>query len=206
MIQGSEAWHAARCGAFTASRAADLVAKTKSGPSTSRANLLALLAIERITGQPVETYSNAAMERGTALEPEARAAYEVLSGVLVEEVGYIQHPTMPYAGCSPDGLCGDDGLVEIKAPAAMAKHLDALRKGSHAVEYRMQVMWQMMVTGRAWCDVVSYDPRWPDGLQLAVTRVIRDDGVIAELEAECVRAEAELQSIVAELQAMQASP
>ena len=122
MQQGSNEWLLARCGRITASRADMLMARTKSGPSASRANLLALLAVERITGQPVETYQNDAMRRGTEIEPIARVAYEMRFGTLVEEVGLIIHPEMPYVACSPDGLLGDDGMLEIKAPSAMAKH------------------------------------------------------------------------------------
>lgn len=199
LLQGSDEWLRARAGKFTASRASDLMAKTRSGASTSRANLLALLAVERITGQCVETYTNGAMQRGTELEPEARAAYEAHAGSLCEEVGIVVHPELDYVTCSPDGLVGDDGLLEIKCPQAMAKHLEALRSGSHAVEYRWQVQHQMMVTGRAWCDVVSYDPRWPEGLQLAITRVERDESAIEDLRAECEKAERELQRIVDEL-------
>lgn len=199
MIQGSPEWFAARAGKITASRVGDLMARTKSGPSTSHANLLALLAVERITGQCVETYTNAAMQRGTELEPEARAAYEAHAGLLCEEVGIVVHPKMSYVTCSPDGMVGDDGLLEIKCPQSMAKHLEALRSGSHAVEYRWQVQHQMMVTGRAWCDVVSYDPRWPEGLRLAITRVERDESAIEELQTACEQADRELQGMVAEL-------
>jgi len=197
-------WLAQRCGCLTASRAADLMARTKSGPSASRANLLTLLAVERLTGCPVETYTNGAMARGLELEPEARAAYEAHCGLLVAEVGFCLHPSLPRVGCSPDGLCGDDGLLELKCPQAMAKHLDALRTGAHAVEYRWQVQHQLMTTGRAWCDVVSYDPRFPEGLRLAVTRVTRDDEAIRELAHACVVADAEVEAMVAELRRMQA--
>jgi hypothetical protein len=122
------AWLAMRAGKFTGSRFADLMARTKSGPSTSRANLLATLAVERITGACVETFTNAAMARGTELEPVARSAYEALRGVLVEEVGFVECAELECVGVSPDGLIGSDGLIEIKCPAAMAKHLEALRE------------------------------------------------------------------------------
>jgi hypothetical protein len=100
---------------------------------------------------------------------------------------------------SPDGLLGDDGLLEIKCPASQAKHLAALRDGSHANEYRWQIQGQLWVTGRQWCDAVSYDPRFPSGLQLAITRVQRDEKVIKELEAACIKAHAEVDAIVEEL-------
>lgn len=197
--QESQGWMQDRAGKFTASRASDLMAKTKTGPSASRGNLIALLAVERLTGQCVETYTNAAMQRGIDTEAEARDAYSFAKGVAVDECGFIPHPTLPNVGASPDGLLGDDGLLEIKVPASMAKHLDALRTGAHAVEYRWQLQHQLMVTGRAYVDAVSYDPRFPDGLQLAVTRVLRDEAAIAELLAEIEKADAEVEALVDEL-------
>lgn len=192
-------WFAMRAGKFTGSRFADLMAVTKSGPATSRANLIATLAVERITGTCVETYSNGAMQRGTELEPDARSAYETHAGDLVDEVAFVQHPSLPFVGVSPDGLVGSDGLVEIKCPSAMAKHLSALRTGDHAKEYRWQLQGQLWVTGRSWIDAVSYDPRWPEHLQIAVVRIERDDKAIAELEAACIAADAEVSSLVEEL-------
>lgn len=202
MSQRDEAWFAQRAGKFTGSRFADLMAVTKSGPSASRRNLLATLAVERLTGQCVETYSNAAMERGVALEEEARQAYEARIGDLCVEVDFIAHPTLPNVGISPDGLVGDDGLVEIKVPMSMAKHLDALLSGAHAVEYRWQLVGQMWVTNRKWVDAVSYDPRFPSHLRLAITRVQRDEAAIEKLSAACIEADAEVQEMVTELQQM----
>ena len=200
--QESDMWMMDRCGMFTASRSADLMAKTKSGPSTSRANLLTLLAVERLTGQPVETYQNDAMRRGTELEAEARDAYSFHVGAAIVETGFIRCQLSPNAGCSPDGLLGADGMVEIKCPASMQRHLSYLTKSEHATEYRWQLQHQMMVTGRAWNDVVSFDPRFPDGLRLAITRVFRDDAAIATLRAEILAADSEVESIVAQLKQM----
>lgn len=197
--QRTPEWFARRAGRFTGSRFGDLMAVTKSGPSASRRNLLATLAVERLTGQCVETYCNAAMERGIALEEEARQAYEAHIGALCVEVDFIDHPTVTMCGVSPDGLVGDDGLVEIKCPASMAKHLDALRSGAHADEYAWQIQGQLWVTGRAWCDAVSYDPRFPENLRLAVTRVQRDEIAIKKLADACATAETELAAMVAEL-------
>lgn len=199
--QESQDWMLARCGMFTASRAADLMARTKSGPSASRANLLALLAVERLTGQPVETYRNSAMDRGIELEAEARDAYSFITGRAVEEAGFVLCSELPNTGCSPDGLV-DDGLVEIKCPASMQKHLEALRTGAHAVEYRWQLQHQMLVVGAPWVDAVSYDPRFPDRLQLAITRVERDEAAIAELRAAIKAADLEVEKIVDELRRM----
>lgn len=197
--QEGEAWALARCGKFTASRAADLMAKTKTGPSASRANLIATLVAERITGQPVETYRNAAMERGIELEGEARDAYSFVTGNAVEEFGFVEDGGLPETGCSPDGGVGEDGLVEIKCPSAMGKHLDALLTGSHAVEYAWQLQHQLMVTGRKWVDAASYDPRWPEHLQLAIKRVERDEAAIQALASEIIKANAEVEAKVAEL-------
>lgn len=201
--QESADWMAARAGAFTASRSADLMARTKSGPSASRGNLLALLAVERLTGQCVETYTNGAMQRGIELEAEARDAYSFARGVAVDECGFVPCESLFIpCGCSPDGLIGGDGLLEIKCPASMAKHLDALRTGAHAKEYRWQLQHQLMVTGRAWVDAVSYDPRFPEGLQLAVTRVERDEAAIKDLVEAIIEANAEVEAMVRELNNM----
>jgi putative phage-type endonuclease len=197
--QRTAAWYALRAGKFTGSRLCDLMAETKSGPAASRRNLLSMLAVERLTGQCVETYENAAMVRGRELEAAAREAYECERGVLVEDATFVQHPTISYVGASPDGFVGDDGLVELKCPSAMAKHVDALRSGAHATEYRWQLQGQLWVTGRAWVDAVSYDPRFPEGLRLAITRVSRDEVAIKRLEGACIKAELELQDLVAEL-------
>lgn len=198
-VQESAEWMQDRAGKFTASRASDLMAKTRTGPSASRGNLLALLAVERITGQCVETYQNAAMARGSELEGEARDAYSFETGIAIQECGFVQHPTMPYVGCSPDGLIGDSGLVEIKCPASMQKHLESLRSGAHAQEYRWQLQHQLMVTGRDWVRAISYDPRFPVGLQIAEVLVNRDESAIKELLEEIDKAEIEIAAIVAEL-------
>jgi putative phage-type endonuclease len=183
MEQRSNEWFAARLGKVTASRVADVVAKTKSGYSASRANYMAQLVVERMTNKQAESYSNAAMEWGTEQEPLARAAYEAEVDVLVEEVGMIDHPTVEMSGASPDGLVGDDGLVEIKCPTT-ATHIDTLMGEQAPKKYYDQMQWQMACTGRKWCDFVSFDPRMPEGLQLFVKRVERDDEYIAMLESE----------------------
>lgn len=199
MEQGSSDWLALRAGKFTGSRFADLMAVTRSGPSTSRANLITTLALERLTGEPESTFQNDAMRRGTELEPLARGAYEAHTGELVECVAFLVHPVHDFCGVSPDGLLADAGMIEIKCPASQAKHLAALRDGSQANEYRWQIQGQLWVAGRQWCDAVSYDPRFPAGLQLAITRVQRDDKAIKELEAACIKAHAEVDAIVEEL-------
>ena len=199
MEQRSQEWFAARAGKFTASRAGDLMATTRSGPSASRANLITTLAVERLTGQCVETYTNAAMQRGVELEDEARDAYAWERGVAVEQTGFVVYGELPNTGCSPDGLVETEGMVEIKCPASMQRHLDALRSGDHAREYRWQLVHQLMCTGRQWVEAVSYDPRFPAGLTLAIVRVPRDDEAIAKLAEAIRKADQEVEAVVAEL-------
>ena len=185
--QRSDAWFAARAGKFTGSRFSSLMARLKNGePGASCQNLLAALVIERLTGRPTEMYVNAAMERGTLLEPHALTAYTERTGNAVKTVGFVVHHWLDYVGVSPDGLIGEDGLVEIKCPSAENKHLDALLHANHAAEYKWQIQGQMWVTGRQWCDAVSYHPGWPDHMTLAITRVHRDAAMQQALMESCI--------------------
>lgn len=204
-MQRDEAWFARRRGKLTGSAFGDLMNVLKDGkPGASRRELVTRLALERLTGVTVDGFQNAAMQRGIELEPEARAAYEAHTGELVEVVDFIDGP-LPCCGVSPDGLIGADGMVEFKCPFSQAKHLEALRRGEHAVEYRWQLQGQLWVAGRAWVDAVSYDNRFPEPLRLAITRVHRDEDAIKKLAAECARADAEIEAIVAELSSLQAA-
>jgi putative phage-type endonuclease len=182
IVQGSPEWFALRLGKVTASRVADIVAKTKSGPSASRASYMAQLITERLTGTVQESYSNAAMQWGTDKEPEARAAYEFYHAE-VTQVAFTPHPTIDQAGCSPDGLVDEDGLIEIKCPNS-ATHLETLLGQAVPAKYETQIQFQLACTGRQWCDFVSYDPRMPEAMRLFVKRVARDDKRIKELETE----------------------
>ena len=184
--QGTPEWFAQRCGKATASRISDIVAKTKSGYSTSRANYMAQLVVERMTNQVAESYTNSAMEWGIENEGFARANYESKMNLLVTETGAIDHPTIPMSAASPDGLVGDDGCLEIKCPHT-ATHIDTLLGDEVAKKYYDQMQWQMACTGRYWCDFVSFDPRMPEGLQLFIKRIARDDKYIAELEGEVIQ-------------------
>lgn len=196
--QGTAAWRLARCGSLGASQVADALARTKTGWGASRANVLGQLVAERLTGTPIETYSNAAMQRGNEVEPEARAAYQFERGILVASVGIIKHPTIVGTHASPDGLVGPDGLVEIKCPN-ISTHIDTLLGQSVAGKYMTQMQWQMACTGRAWCDFASFDPRMPEAMRLFVRRVPRDDKIIAELECAVVEFLGELDAKVAAL-------
>ena len=202
MIQGSEEWLQARCGRVTASRVADIIAKTKTGYGASRANYMAELIAERLTGEPTRGFTNAAMEWGTANESGARWAYEFLHDVTVEEVGFIPHPQIATAGASPDGLVGTDGLVEIKAPNT-ATHIDTLLSGTIPGKYVTQMLWQMACTDRQWCDFVSYDPRLPASMRVFVKRLHRDEDQIKTLEAEVIKFLYELEEKLTALRAYQ---
>jgi putative phage-type endonuclease len=182
MDQRSPDWFKARLGKVTASRVADVVAKGKAGPSASRTNYMAQLICERLTETVAEGYTSAEMQWGTDQEPYARAAYSAKVGELVEEVGFIDHPTISGAGASPDGLVAE-GLVEIKSPNTSTA-LDWILSGKPPTKYITQMQWQMACTNRPWCDFVSYDPRLPENLRLLVIRVDRDEERIKELEQE----------------------
>lgn len=197
--QRTPEWFARRAGKFTGSRFNALMAQTRYGPSKDRDNLIVTLAIERVLGTCVETFSNEAMRRGTELEPEARAAYAAHMNCEVAETDFVDSDDVPMVGISPDGMIGDDGLVEIKCPFAIAKHWLALKRGEHAVEYKWQIQGQLWVTKRQWCDATSYDPRWPQDRRLAIKRVYRDDGVIAKLRDACIAANDEVNAIADEI-------
>jgi|LauGreDrversion4_1035100.scaffolds.fasta_scaffold309527_1 putative phage-type endonuclease len=196
--QGTPEWFAARLGNVTASRVADVIAKTKSGYSASRENYMAQLICERMTGTVAESYTNAAMAWGIETEPLARAAYESLADVLVDEVGYIAHPTIERAGASPDGLIGLFGLLEIKCPNT-ATHIDTLISEQVPTKYITQMQWQMSCTGRTWADFVSFDPRLPSGLQMFVKRVEFDAEYVAMLKEEVIKFLAELDAKISKL-------
>lgn len=205
MIQGGDEWLKARAGRVTASRVADLMAKTKSGASASRVNYMAQLISERLTGQPAESFTNAAMRHGTETEPEARAAYEMLTGADVVEVGFIPHPTIDGFGASPDGLVGDDGLIEIKCPNT-ATHIETLLTEKVPSKYNTQMQVQMLCTDRAWCDFISYDPRLPGDMRTWITRVHRDDVFCAQIVAEVTKFLAEMDGKLDALKAKFGAP
>lgn len=196
--QRTEAWFAERAGKVTASRVADVIAKTKTGPSASRKNYMAQLVAERMTGVPAETFSNAAMQRGTEIEPFARARYEIATDVMVDEVGFVVHPSIAWAGASPDGLVGTDGLVEIKCPNT-ATHIDYLLAKEVPSAYKPQMAWQLLCTGRKWCDFVSFDDRLPDHLQLFVIRYTPEMEYLQMLEKEVTEFLAETEQLINKL-------
>lgn len=181
--QGTLEWHQLRLGKVTASRVADILAKTKTGPSASRNNYLIELALQRVTKTIEESYTNAAMEHGIQTEPQARVAYEVATGNFVDQVAFIDHPSITGFGCSPDGLVGTDGLIEIKCPNS-ATHWSYIKANEPPTKYFIQMQAQMSVTEAKWCDFVSFDPRMPERSQLLIVNVPRDDEFIGNMEAE----------------------
>ena len=182
--QGTPEWLAARSGHVTASRINDLMAKIKTGEAAARRDYKAQIVAEILTGTPQgDTFTNDAMRWGTDTEPFARAAYETRAGVLVDEVGFVLHPTIERGGASPDGLVGEDGLVELKCPKT-ATHLSYLLEGVVPSQYQNQMLWQMACCERAWCDFASFDPRLPEDMQLFVVRFPRDDVRIKAIETE----------------------
>lgn len=196
--QGTDAWKRERLGKATASCVFEIMAKTKQGWAATRLAYRSRLVIERLTGEPLDTYVNEDMRRGIEMEPEARGAYEFYQGCNVQQVGFVPHPTIPMAGCSPDGLVGEDGLVEFKCPRSNT-HLETLLGREIPGKYQLQMMFQMACTGRQWADFVSYDPRFPEEMRLFVKRIERDDARIKDIcdHVECFLAE--IDATVAEL-------
>jgi putative phage-type endonuclease len=186
LSQGSAEWLAARIGSLGASVVHEVVARTKSGYSTSRANRMATIVLERITGQAQETFQSAAMLHGTETEPEARAAYSFYTGNAVQTVGMFLHPEIKGTHASPDGLVGEDGLVEIKCPQP-AQHLATLLGQEIPEKYLLQMQWQLGCSNRKHCDFVSYSPSFPESMRLFVRRMERNDAQLMELETEVLQ-------------------
>jgi len=193
IVQGTEEWLQARLGFCTASRVSDALA----GKDTeARKNYLWQLVAERLTKMPQAGFApNAAMIRGTEQEPIARAAYEAHTGVFVDQVGFVPHPTIKWLGASPDGLVGHEGLVELKNPNS-ATHLQYRKAGKVPTKYKNQMMLQLACTQRKWCDFVSFDSRLPVSKMLFIVRFEPEQKEIdemldkiqvflSEVEAEC---------------------
>lgn len=183
MEQGSPEWFAARLGKVTASRIADVMARTKSGYGAGRTGYMAELISERLSGTPYERFQNSAMQWGNEKEPEARVLYELLEDVAVDQVGFIDHPALAMTGASPDGHVGDAGMVEIKCPMTHT-HIETLIHQMVDTKYVYQMQWQMACTGRQWCDFFSFDPRMPVSMRYFKKRFYRDAQQIADIERE----------------------
>ena len=183
--QGSPEWLQARVGRVTASRIKDVCAQGKAGaPSVTREAYMGELIAERLTGlSSGDTYTNADMQRGTELEPLARAAYETRTKQMVDEVGLVRHPRNEYFGASPDGVVGTDGLLEIKCPRTHV-HISYLLAGKPPAAYLPQMAWQAFCCERAWVDFVSFDPKMPEALQLFIVRYVPELEYLKSLEQQ----------------------
>lgn len=197
--QRSPEWYAARAGKVTASRIAELMARTRSGWGASRQNYMAELIVERLTGQPADSYQSAAMRWGIETEPQARDAYAFFADADVVQVGLVDHPRIAMSAASPDGLIGSDGLVEFKCPLT-ATHIDTLLSGMIPEKYVLQMQWQMACAERQWCDFVSFDPRMPEYLRYFCQRVPRNTKLIENLESEVALFQLEITQKIAALQ------
>jgi len=187
--QLTEEWFQQRLGKVTASRISDVIAKTKTGVSTSRQNYLIQLVSERLTGKKGESFVNQAMLDGIERESAARALYMLNRDVSVTEVGFFDHPVINNSGASPDGAVNAEedgkyaGLIEIKCPIETT-HTNTLMSKSVPSKYIPQMQWQLACTNASWVDFVSYNPNFPPELQLFIARVDRDQIYISELEVE----------------------
>lgn len=175
--QGSPEWKLARAGYATGSKAAAICAKIKTGEAKMRSDYRWQIVTERLRGEPMDgNYQSDAMKWGVQQEPFARMAYEEWTGNIVLEAGFLYLPDVR-AGCSVDGLINDDGMLEIKCPNSDT-HLEYMEGDRLPPLIRPQVLHNLWVTGRAYCDFVSFDPRLPDNLQLFVHRYKREQSEI----------------------------
>lgn len=182
--QGSEEWHSMRLGKVTASRMADVISKGRgNAPSKTSETYMIELIAEMITGKAKPFFENDAMRWGTETEDQARAMYELNSGNEVKEVAFIEHSE--HIGVSPDGLIGDDGLLEIKCPTSITQIKRALI-GNYSADYKAQIQMQLWVSGREWCDFLSFDPRIDCEASYLLERVYRDEDYIAEMEVKTI--------------------
>lgn len=180
--QGSAEWLQCRVGMVTASRISDAISFLKrGGESAARRDYRLDLIAERLSGRSENHYVSPEMEFGIENEPYARAAYEIGCGVMVDQVGFVLHPTLDFTGGSPDGLVGEDGLIEIKC-GKTTTHLKWMQAGVVPEEHQDQILWNLCCTERKWADFISFDPRMPEGLRIFIVRMERDEARIAEME------------------------
>lgn len=183
MEQRTDEWFKARLGKVTASKISDVLAKIRSGEAAVRRNYKMQLATERLTGQKTDSYINQAMQDGIDREDTAREIFEIVRDIKVEQVGFIDHPTIKMAGASPDGLLPDNGVLEIKCPVETT-HTTNLLERKLPSRYVSQVQWQMACTGAEYANFVSYNPNFEPKLQLIYLDVERDNEYIEMLEEE----------------------
>ncbi len=184
MNDAEQAWKQLRCGWLGASSIVDVMAKGKNGaPSASRANVMARLITERLTGKPTETFQSKDMERGLLLEDEASNVYAFMNNAELTKPSFIRHPTIEFTGATPDRFVGDEGLLEMKCFNA-ANHIDTLLNEKIERAYLLQMQWQLAVTQRPWCDFFAYSPDFPPSMRIFQKRIVRDDRIIAEITVE----------------------
>lgn len=180
--QGSSEWLRARIGCLTASRMGDAMAFLKGGKeSEARRKLKIELLAERLTEMTNDGFVNAAMRWGIETEQEAKDRYEEITGALIQPCGFALHGEIDYFGASPDGLLNGDGLIEIKCPTSIT-HMQWLLDGVVPEQHKPQMMAQMIVTGRGWCDFMSYDPRFPAGKDYFIRRFEPSPGELNDVE------------------------
>jgi putative phage-type endonuclease len=197
--QGSDEWKVARLGHVTASNMADVMSKGKgSAEAIGRYKYKVRLVAERLTQTAAESFSNAAMEWGVEQEQFAAMEYEAANNVLTDKTGFWLHPDIKWLGVSPDRLVGHEGLIEVKCPNTTT-HLGYLFENKIPTDYFKQIQCQLWVTGRQWCDFVSYDPRLPKRNQLLIVRTERDESLIAEMEAETLKFLDEVENLIIKL-------
>lgn len=196
--QGSAAWLEARSGKVTASRIAAAISTLKRGgerETAERRNYRIQLVAERLTGRAEDNYVSPEMAWGTEYESQARSAYEIEAGVMVETVGLVLHPIWDFAGASPDGLIGEDGALEIKCPKTTT-HIKWMLDGKVPEEHQLQCLWVMICAERNWCEFVSYDPRLPEGLKLFKARMERDEERVSEVSEGVMQFHSEVDELV----------
>ncbi len=199
MIQGSAEWMACRTGNLTGSRIYDACARGKGGKYyASRDTLMMEKLIERLTGQWAEHFVSDAMQWGTAHEDEARAVYETSKGVLVTDCAYFPHPSIAHSGASPDGLVGDDGVIEIKCPTTKT-HLETMLSGAIPEQHAYQMAWEIESAGRKWADFISYDPRLPGNLSFFCARYVPAPEFLEYLREEVIQFLSELDALEAKV-------
>ena len=210
--QGSELWHSERAGCITASRFGDLIwtpgESFKSGPRKGmpkpppegRQTYITQIVAELLTGSAVDQVKARQLDYGHEMEPEAIAAYELHTGKLVEQCGFIRHPDYSFIGASPDFLVDTDGGGEVKCPISIVVHTKTLREGLPP-EHIEQIQGGLWVTGRLWWDFVSFHPKFPPGLDLYVQRVYRDTTKISTMKSCCLSAWEEVQATLKNLKA-----
>lgn len=199
-LQRTEKWFNDRCGKFTGSRFVDVLARDKrtGKPLAAYTNCVWQVVTERISGAPLEGATGKALAWGTDVEPFARKAYEMDTGLIVTESDFVTHPKYPFTGCSPDGLIGTNGGIEMKCPKDSILHLQRFLNGVPD-EYRPQCQGFLWVTEREWIDFVSYDPRQIPEFQLLKIRISRNDALIDEIEKAVLHAEAEANELIEKL-------